>query len=83
MADILSERLQSFQEVFDAILYESDKGGLLAVLEGGSHNSEAWGVYENGETMSWEDAHEVNFGEYQRVTELWWQFHLNDKVGAG
>jgi len=73
----------SFQEVFDAILYEGDKGGLLAVLEGGSHNSEAWGVYENGETMSWEDAQEVNFGEYKRVTKLWWDFHLNGNARSG
>ncbi len=33
--------------------------------------------------MGWEDAQEVDFGKYQSVTELWWQFHLNNKKGKG
>jgi predicted esterase len=72
----------SFEEVWQAI-QSNGQGGLLAVLEGGSHNSEAWGVYANGDTMSWEDAQEVNFGKYQRVTELWWNFYLNGNARSG
>ncbi len=72
----------SFIEVWRAI-QSNGQGGLLAVLKGGSHNSEAWGVYRNGDTMSWEDAQEVNFGEYKRVTELWWDFHLNGNARSG
>ena len=74
----------SFVEVFDAISSEGGKGGILAELEGGTHNSEAWGstfdADGNETTMGWEEAQEVNFGEYQRVTELWWQIYLNDKT---
>ncbi len=70
----------SFKEVFYAVETEG-RGGLLAELDGGTHNSEAWGSTfdEDGNetTMGWEDAQEVNFGEYQRVTELWWRIHLN------
>jgi len=76
----------SFQEVFDAIDDEDDKGGLLAELEGGTHNSEAWGSTFDGDeetTMKWEPAQEVNFGRYQHVTELWWDFHLNDNPRSG
>jgi dienelactone hydrolase len=76
----------SFQEVFDAIYDEGDKGGLLADLDGGTHNSEAWGSTfdEDGDetTMGWEDAQEVNFGRYQDVTELWWRIHLNDHTAS-
>jgi hypothetical protein len=58
-------------------------GGVNAVLEDGTHNSEAWGVkYVDGEeeTLDWVEAQEVNFGRYQHVTELWWDFHLNDNA---
>jgi dienelactone hydrolase len=75
----------SFLEVFYAVT--ESQGGLLAELDGGTHNSEAWGSTfdENGEetTMGWEDAQKVNFGLYQAVTELWWQFHLNDNSRSG
>ena len=74
----------SFIEVFEAILDEGDEGGLLAELEGGTHNSEAWGVDdETGATLDYEGAREKNFGEYQDVSELWWQFHLNGKDQSG
>jgi dienelactone hydrolase len=65
----------SFEEVFFAIA--DGQGGLLAELDGGSHNSEAWGVDEFGATLGWEEAQEFNFGVYQHVTELWWNLHLN------
>ena len=71
----------SFVEVLYAV--QEGQGGLLAELEGGTHNSEAWGVDEEGDTLGWEDAQEVNFGEYQRVTKLWWDFYLNDNARSG
>lgn len=74
----------SFLAVWDAISSEDGQGGLLAELEGGTHNSEAWGVDPvTGETLDSEGASQQNFGEYQKVTELWWQFHLNDNARAG
>ena len=72
----------SFIDVFLAI-QDNDVGGALAELEGGSHNSEAWGVDENGDTLDTEGASVLDFGQFQAVTELWWQFHLNDKASAG
>jgi hypothetical protein len=71
----------SFVEVLYAV--QKGQGGLLAELEGGTHNSEAWGVDEDGDTLGWEDAQEVNFGEYQRVTKLWWDSYLNDNARSG
>jgi predicted esterase len=73
----------SFQEVFDAISSEGAGGGLLAELDGGTHNSEAWGVDDAGSTLDYTGAREQNFGEYQEVTELWWDFHLNDNPQSG
>jgi hypothetical protein len=72
----------SFEEVWLAI-QSNGQGGLLAELEGGTHNSEAWGVDEFGVTLGWEEAQEINFGKYQRVTELWWDFHLNGNARSG
>ena len=70
----------SFEEVWIAI-QSNGQGGLLAELNGGTHNSEAWGegVDQDGNiyTLGWEAAQEVNFGKYKRVTELWLDFHLN------
>jgi hypothetical protein len=73
----------SFIEVFDAIASEDGQGGLLAELDGGTHNSEAWGVDESGDTLGWEEAQGFNFGKYQRITELWWDFHLNGRAASG
>jgi predicted esterase len=71
----------SFVEVLYAV--QEGQGGLLAELEGGTHNSEAWGVDETGDTLGWEEAQELNFGEYQRVTELWWDYYLNENARSG
>jgi len=63
------------QPAWDAIK-AGDKGGLITVLQGGDHNSDAWappGV----------DPTTTNFGNYQTITNLWWQFHLNDNISAG
>ena len=58
-------------------------GGVLAVLEGGTHNSEAWGVDAEGDTLDTDGASLLDFGRFQNVSELWWRFHLNDDAGAG
>ena len=75
----------SFIAVWDGILEEESQsdgpGGLLAVIEGGSHNSEAWGVDAEGDTLPTLEAALFDFGRFQRVTELWWQIFLNDQLG--
>ena len=73
--------VSSFIAVWEAT--QENKGGLLAVLEGGTHNSEAWGVDENGSTLDCYGAAEKDFGKYQQVTELWWQKHLNGNARSG
>ncbi len=73
--------VSSFIAVWDAI--QGNKGGLLAVLEGGTHNSEAWGVDENGNTLDCVGAADHDFGKFQQVTELWWQKHLNGNARSG
>ena len=66
--------LSYFKDAWTAI-QANDQGGLLAVLQGGDHSTDAWGpVGENPE--------DYNFGRYQDITELWWQFHLNDNAVA-
>lgn len=52
------------------------EGGVYTVLQGGNHNADAWapgGV----------DPTTTNFGNFQTITNLWWQFHLNDSPSAG
>jgi dienelactone hydrolase len=65
----------SFAPVWEAIQINGI-GGLQAELIGGTHNDDAW-------APEGEDPTEYNFGRYQEVTELWWQFHLNDKAQSG
>ncbi len=81
----LTTPVASFIAVWDGILEEESQsngpGGLLAVIQDGSHNSEAWGVDAEGETLLTEDAALLDFGRFQRVTELWWQIFLNDRTG--
>jgi len=64
-------------------IQDNGVGGVLAVLDGGTHNSEAWGVDEDGDTLDTASASLFDFGQFQKVTELWWRFHLNDDAGAG
>ena len=69
----------SFEAVWIAIQPENGgKGGLLAELQGGTHNDDAWAPEEDGDNPQ-----DYNFGRYQRITELWWQFHLNDDARSG
>ena len=72
----------SFEEVFTA-MKEAGKDAVLAELMGGSHNSEAWGVDSEGNTLDVEEAQLLDFGEYQEITELWWQFQLNGNARDG
>ena len=73
-ADVVTP-VSSFEAVWEAIR-TNDQGGLLAVLEGGDHSSDAWGPPGKDPTLH-------NFGRYQEITELWWQFFLNDNANAG
>ena len=73
--------VSSFIAVWEAI--QKNKGGVLAVLDGGTHNSDAWGVDENGTTLDCYGAAVKDFGNFQEVTELWWQKHLNGNARSG
>jgi len=73
--DDLLTPVSSFILAWEAIKSD-DQGGILAILQGGNHNDDAWGPED-------EDPTDYNFGRYQKVTELWWQFTLNDKEQAG
>lgn len=67
--------LSWFEDAWFAV-QANDQGGMLAMLIGGDHNTDAWGPAGEDPTL-------YNFGNYQEVTELWWQFLLNDDVTAG
>ena len=54
------------------------KGGLLAELQGGNHNDDDWAPEEDGDNPQ-----DYNFGRYQQINALWWQFHLNDSMRSG
>ncbi len=69
--------VSSFEAVWLAI-QANDQGGLLAVLDGGTHNDDAWAPAED-----YDNPELYDFGRYQQVTELWWQFHLNDSAQHG
>lgn len=67
----------SFREVSDAVASSDGKGGVLAELQGGTHNDPARGVDGEGNTLLCDEAGELDFGDYQEVTRLWWDYHLN------
>jgi hypothetical protein len=73
----------SYEKVWEAVS-ANGIGGINATLLAGTHNSEAWGVfdYPDGETMSNEEARTVDFVQYQAITELWWDYFLNDKESS-
>ena len=74
---------ESYEAVWDAVA-DNGIGGINAVLLAGTHNSEAWGVfpYPDGETLDNEGASKINFAQYQEITELWWDYFLNDEEGS-
>jgi dienelactone hydrolase len=68
----------SYQAVWDAISGQVNPGGINAVLDGGTHNSEAWnGTTGSLGTFSCDDAAMENFGAYQDIGAMWWQIQLN------
>ncbi|MDH3593272.1 MAG: hypothetical protein OEU09_00460 [Rhodospirillales bacterium] len=69
--------VSSFLAVWEAI-QANGVGGLLAVLIGGTHNDDAWAPADD-----FDNPQDYDFGRYQRVTELWWQLHLNGNASAG
>ena len=67
----------SYQTVWDAISDQANPGGINAVLDGGTHNSEAWnGTTGSAGTYSCDAAAEENFGAYQVIGLKWWQIQL-------
>ncbi len=74
--------VSSYIEVWDDVK-SNDQGGIFAVLPDGTHNSEAWGVDSEGNTLDLEGAALFDFGRYQRPTELFWDFLLNGNNRAG
>ncbi len=65
----------SYAAVWEAVK-ENNHGGINAALVDGTHNDDPWGPSD-------EEAPEYNFGRYQIVTELWWDFHLNGNERSG
>ena len=72
----------SYIEVWEDVLL-NNQGGIFGVLPDGTHNSEAWGVDDEGDTLPTEEAALFDFGRYQRPTELFWDFVLNGNGNAG
>ena len=74
--------VSSYLEVWEAVT-ANDRGGIFAVLPDGTHNSEAWGVDEDGNTLDAAGAALFDFGRYQRPGEQFWDFVLNGNRKAG
>ena len=74
--------VSSYEEVWQDVK-ANDQGGINAVLPDGTHNSEAWGVDSEGNTLDSEGAALYDFGRYQRPTELYWDFVLSGNESAG
>lgn len=72
----------SYIEVWQDV-QANDQGGIFAVLPDGTHNSEAWGVDAEGNTLDAEGAALFDFGRNQRPTALFWDFVLNGNERAG
>jgi len=58
-------------------------GGIKGLVLNGTHDSDAWGAYPDGTTMSIDDAARENFGRYQVVTENFWRKVLYSNTLAG
>ena len=57
-------------------IQSSGEGGAYATLLGGDHNTDAWGP-------AGQDPNQFNFGRYQYVSELWWQYTLKQDSSVG
>jgi len=75
---------ESYQVVADAIITQADPGGINAISKAGTHNSDAWGTYDDAGlfTMSCDDAAKEDFGNFQDPGYLWWEANLKDDGGA-
>lgn len=74
--------VSSFISVWDEVQFTQGES-ILAVRQGGTHNNDAWGVREDGSTMTCQEAALVDFGEfYTPATSLWWDLHLNQNQDA-
>ena len=71
----------SYIEVWEDVK-AGGQGGAFGVLPDGTHNSEAWGVDAEGNTLDYMGATLFDFGRYQRPTELYWDFLLNGNARA-
>ena len=74
---------ESYDAIWEAVA-DNGIGGINAVLLGCTHNSDAWGVdsYPGGATLDNDEASKINFVKYQKVTEYWWDYFLNDNQGS-
>lgn len=61
---------ESFLEAWESVAI--GPGGILAEVEGGTHNSEAWGSPPEG----------TDFGKYQSISEAWWTAMFTDPSAA-
>lgn len=66
--------VSSFLAVWEA-MQTNGEGGILAVLDGGGHSDDAYGPDDVSALTQ-------NFARFQSVTNLWWQYHLNDDLAA-
>ncbi|MFT7672511.1 MAG: putative esterase [Gammaproteobacteria bacterium] len=68
----------SFVNVWEEVQYNAS-GGVWAIRDGGTHNNDAW----SSSGSSCADASMDNFGQFQSVSGLWWDWHLNGNGDAG
>ena len=74
--------VSSYIEVWEDVKL-GDQGGVFGLLPDGTHNGDAWGTDEEGNTLDAAGAALFDFGRYQRPSELFWAFVLNDDARAG
>ncbi|MGI9316536.1 MAG: alpha/beta hydrolase family protein [bacterium] len=75
---------ESYAAVSEAIITQADPGGINAISILGTHNSDAWGTYdeEGLQTMSCDDAAMEDFANFQAAGFLWWEANLKDDANA-
>lgn len=71
VAPVSNYALPAWQQV-----QQSRQGGLLAIAQGADHNTDAWGP-------AGQDPTQFNFGQFQYISELWWQLTLNQDQSVG
>ncbi len=63
----------SYDAVWQAV--KTNGQSINAVLADGTHNDDAWAPEEDEDNPQ-----DYNFGRYQKVSELWWDLHLNGNL---